>query len=134
LLLHLGDTEAACRYADLALADMSQDGETRYFAALVAVSLEPLVRARRNRIVTVERLLLNAVELGFESGLPDILLAVIAREFYQRNGMNPPHGDVRHHLSNARARPVHQWELRRLNDTLHRSQPSLDLEQLRIDS
>lgn len=127
LHLRLADFARALRHAELSLADLPGRPDAYYFTALIAAAQGPLMLAPKARIERVIQLTESALKLDDErpraaedglSGLPLVLRAVVAHEYYLRNGFISRCGEPEALVAQARAKRCSPPEVLRLLDTL----------------
>jgi len=127
LFLRLGEHRRASQYAETALGDLPGRADSHYYAALIAAASEPLSTTPKRRIDRILQSLESSVRLGHEatiankrvqSGLPWLLRAAIAFDYYGRNFLISRVGDPSSLISEARQRYCEPDEVDRLLDCL----------------
>jgi hypothetical protein len=127
LFLRLGDHRRAADYADIAVGDLPGRADAHYFRALIAAAASPLASMSHGRAERVIRSLDNSIRLGIEStpksrstgaALPWLLKAIVAHDYYARNGLIPIAGEPEMLLQETLLRQADAQELDRLGDTL----------------
>ncbi len=127
LFLRLHEHRRAIDYAEKALSDLPGRSDAYYFEALIRAAGAPLLVLPHASARQIMRSLDTAIHLGIESlpksrsagaGLPWLLKAIIAHDYYARNGLIPPTGQPEALLQETRSREHDAQELDRLFDSL----------------
>lgn len=116
LLLYEGDISGARAAIRNAIQFLPDTPEVFYYGAMIAIAAEPLVSTNHTRLKQIEDLIETADNKGADKGLTLRLKAIIAKEYYARNGMRSPYGSAANLMEYADNSSVPNAELLRFDE------------------